>query len=282
MSTRLGRGLEALIPISTETDDKSLSISSVRLEKIHPNPYQPRHRFDEEKLQELSNSLKENGMIQPVIVTKRMDSEYELIAGERRLEAAKLAGFTEIPVIIRSVSPQEQLQYALIENIQRENLNPIEEAKAYNQLSEEFSLTHNEIAQLMGKERTTITNSIRLLKLPEPVQDHLSEGRISPGHARAILQLEEENQVDFAAKVIDKAYSVRETEKQAKRIIDGLDKKKLLPNQVESQQIKDLSTSLEEKYAVKVNVKPGKKGGTISFKYKSEKELQNLIKSLLG
>lgn len=283
MSSRLGRGLEALIPTTPEANDESLVISSISLDKIHPNPYQPRHRFEEEKLHELANSLKENGMIQPIIVTKRIDSEYELIAGERRLEAAKLAGFTEIPVIIRSVSPQEQLQYALIENIQRENLNPIEEAKAYNQLAEEFNLTHVEIAKLMGKERTTITNSIRLLKLPEEVQDYLSEGRLTAGHARALLQLEGDEQTLFAERVIGRSLSVRETERKVKQHLD----KVVSDPQVEKDTtnvefIQKASASLKNKYSVSVKFQSFKKGGAVSFRYRDEKELEKLLDALLN
>jgi ParB family chromosome partitioning protein len=283
MSSRLGRGLEALIPTTPEANDESLVISSISLDKIHPNPYQPRHRFEEEKLHELANSLKENGMIQPIIVTKRIDSEYELIAGERRLEAAKLAGFTEIPVIIRSVSPQEQLQYALIENIQRENLNPIEEAKAYNQLAEEFNLTHVEIAKLMGKERTTITNSIRLLKLPKEVQDYLSEGRLTAGHARALLQLEGDEQTLFAERVIGRSLSVRETERKVKQHLD----KVVSDPQVEKDTtnvefIQKASASLKNKYSVSVKFQSFKKGGAVSFRYRDEKELEKLLDALLN
>ena len=283
MSSRFGRGLEALIPTTPEANDESLVISSISLDKIHPNPYQPRHRFEEEKLHELANSLKENGMIQPIIVTKRIDSEYELIAGERRLEAAKLAGFTEIPVIIRSVSPQEQLQYALIENIQRENLNPIEEAKAYNQLAEEFNLTHVEIAKLMGKERTTITNSIRLLKLPEEVQDYLSEGRLTAGHARALLQLEGDEQTLFAERVIGRSLSVRETERKVKQHLD----KVVSDPQVEKDTtnvefIQKASASLKNKYSVSVKFQSFKKGGAVSFRYRDEKELEKLLDALLN
>jgi ParB family chromosome partitioning protein len=285
MSSRLGRGLEALIPTGKDFDDRAPSVTTVVLEKIHPNPYQPRHRFDQEKLEELANSLRESGLIQPIIVTKRVDSNYELIAGERRLEAAKLAGFSEVPVIVRSVTPQEQLQFALIENIQRENLNPIEEAKAYYQLQEEFQLTHNEIAKLVGKNRTTVTNSMRILKLPETVQEYIAENKITSGHARALLQLSDEEQLPFAEKIIKKGSSVRETERQIQNLFERKEQKHLkeqgIVEDAETEQLSRAKESLKKKYQLPIKIKKHNESGSLSFHLRQEKELLELLTKLL-
>ena len=176
--TRLGKGLEALISSGPESIDKTTGITTIDVDHIKPNRFQPRKKFKPEKLQELANSLKENGIIQPIIVTKRDESQFELVAGQRRLEAAKLAGFDEIPVIIRSVSLKEQLQFAIIENVQREDLTAIEEAQAYQQLNTEFDLTHAQISDIVGKDRATITNLIRLLKLNDDIQNMILDEKL--------------------------------------------------------------------------------------------------------
>lgn len=285
MSTKLGRGLDSLIPTGKESTDRNTGIATIKIDNIRPNPYQPRTTFDTEKLNELANSLAESGMIQPIIVTKNAHSEYELIAGERRLEAAKIAGFTEVPVIIRCVSPREQLQFALIENIQRENLNPIEEAKAYLQLQEQFDLTHQDIARFMGKERVTVTNTVRLLKLHTDVQNLIEGGKISPGHGRALLQLEEQEQPGYAELIIRKNYSVRDTERKIKTLLQHKEKHK--PGQGQSKEettpeyIDNIQSQLQEKLSVPVKVVWRKKGGTISISYRSEEELMKLQKLLV-
>lgn len=283
MSNRLGRGLEALISTGKESTDRNTGITTVKIETIKPNPYQPRTTFDQEKLNELADSLAESGMIQPIIVTKNANSEYELIAGERRLEAAKIAGFNELPVIIRCVSPREQLQFALIENIQRENLNPIEEAKAYLQLQEQFELTHQDIAKFMGKDRVTVTNTVRLLKLNQQVQDYIETGKISSGHGRALLQLSDENQVIYAELIIKKSYSVREAERKIKKMLLNEDTKpepdKKDPERLEY--LKIVQEKLNRKLALPIKLEESKRGGTVSIRYKNDDELQNLLKQLL-
>ncbi len=283
MNKRLGRGLEALISTGQESIDKNTGIATIKIGNIHPNPYQPRHVFDEEKLNELANSLAESGMIQPIIVTKNSKSEYELIAGERRLEAAKIAGFNEVPVIIRCVSPREQLQFALIENIQRENLNPIEEAKAYQQLQEQFNLTHQDIAKLMGKERVTVTNTVRLLKLDSKVQNFISSGKISPGHGRALLQLDIKDQSNYADMVIKRNYSVRETEHWLRRLSNKEDKNNNDPeeNKERKSYLSYIQHQIGEKLSMPVKVEEGKKGGKISIHYRSEEELQKLFSTFI-
>jgi ParB family chromosome partitioning protein len=276
---RLGKGLDALIKIESESVDKTTGITTLKISYIHPNRYQPRKKFNDEKLIELSKSLKENGMIQPIIVTKQDNTNYELIAGERRWRAAKLAGFSEIPVIVRSVSPQEQLQYAIIENIQRENLNPIDEAKAFKQLNEEFNLTHSKISEMMGKDRATITNSIRLLKLPEIIQDLILTSKITSGHARAILQLEEKYQIDFANYIVENKLSVRKAEIMSKKINefgwDNIENNHKKNNQ--NSVFGELEKTLNFKYRTNVKIKGNASKGKIIFTYKNQKEYKQLI-----
>ncbi len=185
----LGKGLEALIP-GDDQNQETQNSNSVSIESIKPNPRQPRSIFKQEELKELAESIRENGIIQPLIISPAENpGEYYLVAGERRLLAAKTVGLESVPVIIRDVSDIQQLELALVENVQREDLSPLETAEAYRQLADDFSLSHDEIAKKVGKSRVTITNTIRLLKLPEDVLNHLRSGEITEGHARAILAL---------------------------------------------------------------------------------------------
>ena len=279
--SRLGRGLESLINDGPESTDRSTGITTVRVEHILPNSYQPRKVFVREKLEDLAQSLRENGMIQPIIVTKRDQTHYELIAGERRLEASKIAGFDEVPVIIRSVTRKEQLQFAIIENIQREDLNPIEEAQAYQSLHDEFGLTHAQISEIIGKDRVTISNSLRLLKLKQDVQNMLLDGEISAGHARAVLQLDEENQTGFAKQVVAKGWSVRQTEKEAKRFTadetpkNPEEKKGFFPDL-----IRQVQRQLAERFRVNVSIKGNPKKGKVVFHYSTEEERIALLERL--
>ncbi|MCB9420926.1 MAG: ParB/RepB/Spo0J family partition protein [Ardenticatenaceae bacterium] len=207
----LGRGLNALIP-GNETPETETGLQTLPLAQIVPNPHQPRTVMDEEKLAELAASIKEHGLIQPLIVTQTGDG-YTLIAGERRWRASQLAGLAEVPVVVKEATPQAMLELALIENIQRADLNPLEEAYAYQQLTDEFGLTHEQVAQRVGKGRSTITNLIRLLELPENIQQAVTDGRISGAHARALLPLTTpEAQIDAMKKVIKLTLSVRQTE----------------------------------------------------------------------
>lgn len=280
--TRLGKGLEALISSVPESTDVSTGITTIKTDKIKPNRYQPRKLFNSEKLQELANSLKENGIIQPIIVTTKDEGEYELIAGERRLEASKLAGFSEIPVIIRSVSPKEQLQFAIIENVQREDLTAIEEATAYHQLNEEFKLTHAQISEIVGKDRATITNFIRLLKLSDNVQQMILNDQISSGHARAILQVDEELRDDFSQLILKNKFSVRKTEEEAKRIKETglvfLSKKQ--KELIEIPELRDYEKNLKKKYNSKVKISDNNYKGKVSFYYSSQDELNMLLEKL--
>jgi ParB family chromosome partitioning protein len=235
---------------------------------------QPRLVIDDESIVELAESIKANGIIQPIIVNKTARSEYELIAGERRLRAAKLAGLDSVPVVIRSVDKKEQLQLAIVENIQRKDLDPIEEANAYQTLVEDFSLTHQEIAQMVGKDRPTISNCIRLLKLPLEIQAMVSEGKLSSGHARAILSIEPEYQVLFAQHIIQYHLTVRQAEEKAKTFIQQLEKPK--PQENNPEILKTLEKDLHKILGLKVKVKERGGKGKITLEYSSPEELRHL------
>lgn len=276
MSFELGRGLDSLISKLPESTNNETGITTVKIDYIHPNKLQPRKLFDQEKLEELANSIKENGIIQPIIVTKRMDEDgYELVAGERRLEASKLAGFDEIPVIIRSISPKEKLLYAIIENVQREDLNAIEEALAYNQLIDDFGMSQAQVAEMMGKDRSTITNTLRMLKLAPPVQKLLLNNDISAGHCRAILQVAQAEQEDFANMILKNSLSVRKAEELAKNW-QGKAKKKQAP----FQRRKDVEGILKNQLNLKIKVEEKNGKGKIVINYSNQEELNNLLKSL--
>jgi len=278
--TKLGRGLEALISTGPSTHDQITGVTTLRITEIVPNKYQPRRTFDQEKLRELADSLRENGLIQPIIVTKRDDSLYELIAGERRLEASKLAGFKEVPVIVRSVTPKEQLQLAIIENVQREDLNAIEVAKAYQQLNEEFSLTHSQISDIVGKDRATISNLIRLLKLSDGIQKMILNNMLSSGHARAILQIEDDLQEDFAELIVRNKYSVRKAESEAKKIKEkGSISTEKTPT-VRNKLFLDYENKLAWKYNTKVSIKENRKSGRITIYFNGEGDLKRILSEL--
>ena len=223
---RLGRGLESLIQDVDAT--VTGAISTIKVEYVRRNRFQPRKTFDADKLKELSDSIKENGLIQPIVVAKHTDTDFELIAGERRLEACKLAGIMTIPVYIKEVSDKERLVLAIIENVQREDLSPIEEAKAYQRLIEEFGFSHQDIAKTMNKDRATVTNILRLLKLSEKIQDLIEKKIITSGHARAILSLNEDLQDRFTNEIIEKQYSVRQAEEEARHFDESVE---LISNQ---------------------------------------------------
>ncbi|MCF7857877.1 MAG: ParB/RepB/Spo0J family partition protein [Candidatus Cloacimonetes bacterium] len=280
--SKLGKGLEALISSVPESTDSSTGITTIKTDQIKPNRYQPRKQFNSEKLQELANSLKENGIIQPIIVTSKDEGEYELVAGERRLEASKLAGFSEVPVIIRSVSPKEQLQFAIIENVQREDLTAIEEAKAYQQLNEEFKLTHAQISEIVGKDRVTITNFIRLLKLSDEIQQLILEDKISSGHARAILQVDEGLQDEFSKLILKNRLSVRKAEEEAKKIKEtgSLAFPKRKKQVSETPLIKESENKLKEKLNAKVKISDNNYKGKISIYYSTKNEFEKLLEKL--
>jgi len=278
--TKLGRGLEALISTGPTTHDQITGVTTLPVSEIVPNKYQPRRTFSQEKLQELAISLKENGIIQPIIVTKRDDSLYELVAGERRLEASKLAGFKEVPVIVRSVTPKEQLQLAIIENVQREDLNAIEVAKAYQQLNEEFHLTHAQISDIVGKDRATISNLIRLLKLNDIIQKMILNDLLSSGHARAILQIDDHLQEEFAELIVRNKYSVRKAESEAKRINE---KGSVINRRIAKTKNKlflEYENKLSWKYNTRVSIQKNKKNGKITLYFNGEGDLKRILNEL--
>ena len=230
----LGKGLDSLIPASSSNENKETKQNEtvVKITKVEPNRDQPRKNFDEDSLQELADSIKQFGLLQPILVQDRKDY-YEIIAGERRWRAAKIAGLKEIPVIIRNYTDQEIVEIALIENIQREDLNPIEEAHAFKKLLEEFHLKQDEVAERVSKSRTAVTNSVRLLKLSDSVQQMIIDDMLSTGHARALIPIEDkELQLQLAQRIFDEKLSVREVEKIVKVILNpekGKDKKEDTP-----------------------------------------------------
>lgn len=280
----LGKGLDALIPKEkkSEVPFENKGYTSLEAHLIKPNKLQPRKSFDEESLNELADSIKENGIIQPLVV-RRKGSEYEIIAGERRWRASQRAGIKELPVIIKDVTESTVLQLALIENLQREDLNPIEEAEAYNQLIEEFSFTHEEVSKKIGKNRSTITNHIRLLKLSDNAKKALNSKEISAGHARALLSVDSDDQSDkVLEEIIKKKLSVRKTEELIKNLTNG-EKTPIQPNKIKDDNenndyfIEEIVEELTRSLGTKVKIKNKGEKGTIEIEYYSSEELERLI-----
>lgn len=280
----LGKGLGALIPednipednIKEEKKEKG-GIINIELKDIKANKKQPRKFFDNNKLNELAESVKEHGIIQPLIL-KKEEKGYSIIAGERRYRAAKIAELTEVPALIMDISDEKLLQVSLIENIQREDLNPIEEGLAYERLLKEFALTQEELSKTMGKSRTTITNTMRLLKLDDRVKEYVMEGVISEGHGRAILPLENEAQYEIAQKIIDNSLSVRETEKLVKKILnDAVEEKTSERRKPLNPYYKDVRDRLQDHFGTKVNLNANKNKGKIEIEYYSEEDLQRIL-----
>lgn len=277
----LGKGLDIMIPEQIAKTDKGENVSRetlININEIEPNRNQPRKRFDEDALQELADSIKQYGVLQPLILQKK-DRFYEIIAGERRWRAARLAGLKEVPAIVKDLSPQEAVEIALIENIQREDLNPIEEAQTYQRLIQEFDLKQDELAERVSKSRVAITNSMRLLKLDERVQQMLIDGMLSSGHARALLAIEnKEKQYTLAYKVFDEKLSVRETEKLVKQIL----KDKPAPMKITSVTDSELIyREIEEKFrnvmGTKVSIHKKNNKGVIEIEFYSNEELERII-----
>jgi len=284
MSTKkggLGRNLDSLIPTSiksTTTNEIVADRLEVALSSITPNPKQPRTIFDSEALHELAASIKEIGILQPPVVRKIAADKYELIMGERRFRAAKLAGLTKIPVIVRETKDNELLREALVENIHRSNLNSLEEAAAYNQMLTDFGFTHDELADKLGKSRPVITNTLRLLNLPPAVQKRLAAGTLSAGHARALLGLANADEMErLANKIINEGLSVRATEELialggAGTKVSG---KKAKPRSAGKYQ--ELVERLEDALDTRVSIQSGKSGGKIVIEYADGQDLQRIV-----
>lgn len=277
MKKALGKGLEALIP-KGESTDKGLSLLEVEIERILPGVAQPRTGFDENSLKELAQSIKEKGIIQPIVLSRVGDGTFRIIAGERRWRAAKIAGLNKIPAIIKDVSPSEAVEIALIENIQREDLDPVETANAFDRLIKEFNLTQEELSQRVGKDRATISNYLRILRLPEEIQTHLRGGSLTVGHAKAILSIEDiQKQKELSQIVIKKSLSVRQTEELVRRLAKPQTKKqeKKIP------EIEDLEDRLTSELGAKVKINHKGKRGKLEIFYNSLDELDGIIERLI-
>ncbi len=278
----LGRGLEALIPplssTAVATDEQVAGGMEIPLGEIDANPYQPRTLFDDEAIQELAASIKATGVLQPILVRRNPGSlGYQLVAGERRLRAAKIAGISRIPAIVKSVSDREMMELSLIENIQRENLNPIEEAKAFSTLVEKLSLTHDQISERVGKQRVSITNSLRLLGLPGEVQEMVSRGTLTAGHARALLAIEKQTELVMAARYVQaKGFSVRRTEAFVRRKLRRLHSR---PRSQKASGMREWEVRLQQKFSTHVTVTPGRKGGKVEFEYYGQEDLERLLEA---
>jgi ParB family chromosome partitioning protein len=273
----LGRGLEALIPGAQEAPaERGGGAQVLPVDDIGPNPFQPRTRFDDAGLQELAASIKASGVLQPVLVRRQADG-YQLVAGERRLRAAQLAGLEKIPAILKQVDDRQMMELALIENIQREDLNPIDEAKAYKALVSTVGLTHDQLSERVGKQRSSISNALRLLGLPVEVQDMVSRGTLSAGHARALLALESSgDQLAAARYVVAKGFSVRRTEAYVTRR-SRKSHKKVRTNKISG--FKEWEDKLQQRFATRVQITPGAKGGTVAFEYYGDSDLERLLEA---
>jgi ParB family chromosome partitioning protein len=273
----LGRGLSALIPdapLAPATSERALEVD---IDLLRPNQFQPRTQMDDARIDELSRSIRSNGVIQPIVVRKR-EGGYEIVAGERRWRASQRAGLQKVPVVVRDIPDDRLLAVALIENIQRQDLNPIEEAVAYRRLADEFALTQEQIADAVGKDRSSIANYVRLLKLPAALRDHLASGALSMGHARALLGIPDEaGQLRMGRDVVEKGLSVRETEALVKRAVE--------PPPARPEPVKDVHTRAAEerlRFALGTRVRIVRKGktGRIEIDFGDENELHRLYEQL--
>lgn len=276
--TGLGKGLDALIPINT-----SAGVTQIAVDSISPNPRQPRSHFDPEEIAELAASIREYGVIQPLLVTHAAEEgEYVLIAGQRRLMAARQADLERVPVIVREASDQELIELALIENVQRADLSPLETAEAYRQLAEDFLFSHDEIAVRVGKSRVSITNTLRLLRLPIIVQQALADEKLTEGHARALLSLATtEAQIAALNTIIAKDLNVRQTEDLVRKLLGQRPKEKVEKPPL-SPEFHALEERLRSHLGTKVNLSEGRKGGSITIHYYSDEELNALVGLILG
>ena len=284
----LGRGLDALLgqPGEVETKNQKQGLTEIPIEQIGPGPFQPRKQIDESQLNELAQSIKVQGVIQPIVVRERAIADshtgvrFEIIAGERRWRATQIAGLESIPAVIRTIADSEAVAVALIENIQRENLNPLEEANAFQRLIIEYEMSHQEVANSVGRARASITNALRLLDLPSSVQELVNKKMLTMGHARALLSIEDRGmQLEVANLIVEKGLSVREAEGLVRKIVE---KKK--PNQQKTTvdpDIQRLEKDLTNRLGARVSIKHKKTGsGTLSIKYSSSDELEGILSKI--
>ncbi len=269
----LGKGLDALISVETEVEEGN--VNEIPVEDIVPSKNQPRRTFEEEKIRELAESIKENGIIQPIVVRK-IEDKYEIVVGERRYRAAKEIGLKKIPAVIRDFSDEKTLEIALIENIQREDLNPIEEANAYRTILKKEKITQEELAKRIGKSRSYVANILRLLDLPEKIQDYVSRGTISVGHAKAIMSLKsEDEQIKLAEDIVKRGYSVRR--------VEGLTREKNVSRGTSDKNpyIADLEEKLIERFGTKVQIRYRNGRGALIIEFFSEDDLERILEGLL-
>lgn len=297
----LGRGLASLIPQKSKKSEDGGDVSlnadfsqrsdrgdkgngandypnEIEIDRIKANPYQPRTDFDQEKLEELSKSIKNHGIIQPLVVS-RQGNGFELIAGERRFQAAKLAGLKKVPVVVRQIDDKQKLEMAIIENVQRHNLNPIEEARAYQRLADEFQMNQEEVAERMGKNRSTVANKLRLLQLPVQAQKALTSGQISEGHAKALLAVDSaEKQLMLLEMILKNNLTVRQSESKSKEVSVKTHSRKITVDP----EVKDLESRLAGFFGTKVKIKKaGDSGGKITIEYYSDEELDGILEKVL-
>lgn len=281
LNKRLGRGLDALIP--TLNIDEKDQIAEIEISKIRPNPYQPRKTFNEEHLSELMASIKEHGVIQPIVVRESLNG-YEIIAGERRWRASKALNLETIPVVIKNFSDEQVMEVALIENLQREDLNPVEIAIAYEKLMQKFKLTQEDLAIKLGKSRSNVANFLRLLQLPETILDKVAEGQLSMGHARALITIEnEDQQLYLMNKILNENWSVRTLEDKIKGLRDNVSREtnELKKRSNSNKMIKEIEDQLRNKFSTSVKIKDNKNKGKIEIEYFNQSDLQRII-DLIG
>ncbi len=278
----LGRGLSSLIPPGETESSEENGLFHVSIGDISPNPHQPRSSMNEDKLTELAASISERGLIQPLIVTRVSDNNYTLIAGERRWRAAKIAGLTQVPVLVIEASTQDMLELAIIENVQRDDLNAMEEALAYQHLISDFGLTQEQVSSRVGKSRSTVANLVRLLNLPIDVQGAVADGRISGAHARALLPLATtEAQIDVMNLTINRELSVRQVEALVKKRLEGV-KPKPKPVGSQSPELAELESRFRQSLGTKVNIHGNDRRGKVVIHYYSDEELQAIYEAITG
>jgi ParB family chromosome partitioning protein len=271
----LGRGLDALIPSAPGIGGQEVEVG-----RIDPNPDQPRQRFDQAALEDLAASIKEHGVVQPLVVARSADDRFRLVVGERRWRAAQLAGLERVPVVIKDAGNRQTLELALVENVQRADLNPLEEATAYQRLIQDFGLTQQQVAQQVGRSRVAIANTLRLLTLPDTLKRAVIEERITEGHARAILGLaDKQTQLAVLERVEREELTVRQTEELVRRLAEG---PRPRPVRVKAPDVAALEDELRQALGTKVTLRPGKRGGRIVIEYFSEEEFQGLYDRLRG
>lgn len=280
--TGLGKGLSALIDESKVSEITHGYIPNLSIKLIVPNPYQPRSEIKPESVMELADSIREHGVIEPLLVTKKTDTRYELIAGERRLRGAQLAGLKTIPAIVKEATPQDMLELAVIENIQRKDLNPLEEAFAFEQLAKEFNMAQEQISKKVGLSRPAIANKIRLLSLPEKIKKGILEEKLTEGHARAILGLKDRSLMnDLYDSIIKKGLSVRSVEELVRRLNQGKKVQNRQNMRIVDEKTINLENQLKEKFGQHVSLARSQRGGKIIIPFNSDKELEGIISSLL-